>query len=175
LSWEQDGYCYLSWKDASGTDFVAFSACQDAEGYFTCEITGESAECVACNLANECNACDMESEESACAWPGAEPTEDVVYETTYEDTYEPYDAYLPDGYGNDDSVEDPCGECVQMSCGTESAACDANADCLALSDCLGQCADEACQSTCQETYSGGVDDFFAWQDCWTTYCADLCQ
>lgn len=198
LSWEQDGVCYLSWKDAAGKDFLAFSACQNAEGYYTCEIVGETADCSACNLANECAACDMQSEESACAWPGSEPAEDVVSDASYEDTYvppedtyvPPEDTYLPDttdecaddGFCNENCADDPdcnagdpCGECADANCATEDATCASNADCLSLFECLMGCADEACGTTCQETYPNGLADLEAYLNCEDLYCADPCK
>jgi len=58
---------------------------------------------------------------------------------------------------------------------TEITTCDANADCLALFDCLMGCEDEACGTTCQETYPGGVNDLGAYLDCEDLHCANECK
>jgi hypothetical protein len=190
LSWEQDGTCYLSWKDAEGAEHLAFSACASPEGYFTCEVVGESAECSACNLDNECASCDMQGEEGSCVWPGAVVTEDVVSDTGYEDSYLPDDVYVgdsddpcaEDGFCNDACEADPdcgagdsCDECLDAYCSAEDATCSANTDCVSLFQCILECADDACATACQDTYAGGVTDLEAYLTCQDTYCFSECM
>ena len=63
--------------------------------------------------------------------------------------------------------------CAQDACSVELDACNANADCLSLYQCLQLCSDAACESSCNIQFSLGVTDYEAAQACLVCD-ADVC-
>jgi hypothetical protein len=59
-------------------------------------------------------------------------------------------------------------------CGTEIAACEANADCVALYTCYDSCADDACYDTCANAHPTGAEIMWAFWDCSDASCAAAC-
>jgi hypothetical protein len=65
-----------------------------------------------------------------------------------------------------------CGDCADCAtttgpCVSAYDTCNTNTSCVNLAVCLSDCADgdDVCVQGCAETYSAGVDDFIAYQDC----------
>ncbi len=68
--------------------------------------------------------------------------------------------------------------CAQAACATELAACDANAECLALYQCILGCTDALCEETCSSSFPLGVTDYEAGINCLTCdedVCYDECH
>ncbi|MDI1448850.1 hypothetical protein [Polyangium sp. 6x1] len=65
-----------------------------------------------------------------------------------------------------------CSDCADCASTTGSCvgvynACNANTSCLNLATCIGNCldGDDVCVDNCASTYSAGIDDLVAYQDC----------
>lgn len=78
------------------------------------------------------------------------------------------------GSGGVGGSADACEACFDTNCATESAACEANADCGALFDCWEQCTDEACYETCYTTHAAGAPLVDAMLECEQLHCATEC-
>jgi len=78
------------------------------------------------------------------------------------------------GTGGDSSGTDSCDVCVEAKCGAQTAACEADAECLALTDCLDLCQDEACATQCSTTHPAGQPLLQAANSCLDTQCPNEC-
>ena len=73
-----------------------------------------------------------------------------------------------------------CDGCINAQCSAECITCQDNAECLALLQCIGQCAagDSACQSSCNTQHPAGTSDaiaFFGSQSgCVKLHCDTQC-
>jgi len=72
-----------------------------------------------------------------------------------------------------------CAACVQSlsqsSCQTETKACDASADCVAIRTCAVACASFQCLYECIDKNKAGESTFIAWRGCVDTGCHDACH
>jgi hypothetical protein len=73
--------------------------------------------------------------------------------------------------------ETPCDACYIFECQEEAGVCDANAECVALFNCAGECTsgDTACYQTCMTDHPDGYDDFMAYLNCLDAACTEYCD
>ncbi len=83
-------------------------------------------------------------------------------------------AGAPGGGGTGTSA-DPCDSCILAKCAAPIAACDANADCAALTKCVDACADDPCMDNCYNSHPAALALDDAIGDCIFTTCATECQ
>ncbi len=69
---------------------------------------------------------------------------------------------------------DTCTPCVEDNCAAEVDACNADADCTALLDCVQACSDTACITECQTAHPGGATLFADVFTCTQQNCAAEC-
>ncbi len=70
---------------------------------------------------------------------------------------------------------DPCDDCVAAKCAAPIAACNANADCAALTKCIDACNEDPCVDNCYNSHPAAqaLDDAIG--DCIFTSCVAECQ
>jgi hypothetical protein len=69
-----------------------------------------------------------------------------------------------------------CETCVRTTCCSAAAACAANAECLRLDVCHGNClqGSTTCPPECDAQHPDGVGDYAKWLDCTQNACAQSC-
>jgi hypothetical protein len=71
--------------------------------------------------------------------------------------------------------DDACTMCLKGKCCDDLNACAADPDCLALLDCVGQCADQACINMCAAQHPNGLNTITPLLQCTQTTCGTECM
>jgi hypothetical protein len=70
------------------------------------------------------------------------------------------------------SSSDPCIQCEFSQCCSEFTACQDDAQCANLANCVQQCGSQTCANQCASTYPSGVSTFNAFGDCLRSQCSN---
>jgi hypothetical protein len=73
-------------------------------------------------------------------------------------------------------TSDPCDQCIGKSCCTQAQGCDGNAACMAILNCVQQCAgDQTCDQQCAQQHQDGVPALKQVATCMQNSCTGVCQ
>lgn len=72
-------------------------------------------------------------------------------------------------------LQNPCAKCWIESCCDTFYACDGAAECLAVSDCVGECSNTQCFSQCFQLHPSHAQVWLDDNACFSFFCDDACD
>ena len=146
------GECGLTTNDAT------CDSCINSKCFASCDACATNQQCLDYLTCLQNCAADDTVCEGTCAgqYPTGKPLLDAFIGTTGCMTVSCEAECSTQGCGLT-TGDTTCDDCMNTYCYTECMACVNESQCLDLSSCIANCADDACAETCVDAYPNGVD------------------